>query len=591
MLIEALCNYYDILEKAGKTLPEGYKKKWIRFIISLKEDGEIDGIIRLEKPKEMLFPRGAETTSIKACVADHRPLYIFGMNMDGSELTTEDKTDKAKKSHEAFVKDNLRFIEKLDSPVINAFRNFLKTWDPAKQIKSQDLLNLGNDYQKSGYAFCLSGHPDQLLQDDLLIKQKWEQINCSKDEIYAQCAIYGQKAPIPYVHDSILGLKGGLASGNKLVCFKNQAECSYGNTQSANSNISRTAMKKYTEALNYLLSGYNHKTELGDMTIVFWAMEPSGKEEDLFTHMLMGRKNKTDANDTDRFLKEIMDDIRQGTISKDRIGSLDGIDPDMDFYIVGLKPNKSRISVKFFNRGKYADILYNIAQFQEDTYVGNKYPLSVFDIMKNLFPEKGYAKESSNLMSKLMESVINNRPYPEKIFTETIQRLHAIRKLRANDDDINIIDAGVLKAYLNRNYKEEIKMDLDKNDTDSAYLCGRLFAVLEKVQLDASKGKLNTTIADSFMQSASTMPATIFPLILNLSKYHLKKAQYSIRYEKIIEEIMGKMKDGFPETVDLKGQGNFYIGYYMQKDDLYKKKESTNTNPETKNTDEKSVEK
>ena len=45
MLIQALCEYYDILSKAGKVLPEGYSKVKIHYLISLTPDGVIDNII------------------------------------------------------------------------------------------------------------------------------------------------------------------------------------------------------------------------------------------------------------------------------------------------------------------------------------------------------------------------------------------------------------------------------------------------------------------------------------------------------------------------------------------------------------------
>ena len=63
-----------------------------------------------------------------------------------------------------------------------------------------------------------------------------------------------------------------MATGSVLIGFNNDSENSYGNEQSYNSNISEEAMKKYTEALNYLLSSSKHKAMLDDITIVFWAM-------------------------------------------------------------------------------------------------------------------------------------------------------------------------------------------------------------------------------------------------------------------------------------------------------------------------------
>ena len=45
-------------------------------------------------------------------------------------------------------------------------------------------------------------------------------------------------------------------------------------------------MRKYTEALNYLLSDSRHKMMVDEMTVVFWAMDPSEKCEDLLAWRL-----------------------------------------------------------------------------------------------------------------------------------------------------------------------------------------------------------------------------------------------------------------------------------------------------------------
>ena len=45
MLINALSDYYDILSKNGKVLPDGYSNVKIHYLISLTEDGQIDEIM------------------------------------------------------------------------------------------------------------------------------------------------------------------------------------------------------------------------------------------------------------------------------------------------------------------------------------------------------------------------------------------------------------------------------------------------------------------------------------------------------------------------------------------------------------------
>lgn len=122
-------------------------------------------------------------------------------------------------------------------------------------------------------------------------------------------------------------------------------------------------------------------------------------------------------------------------------------------------------------------------------------------------------------------------------------------------------------------------MALDLDNTNPAYLCGRLFACLEKTQKDASTTKLNRTIADSYFSSAMTTPAVVFPEMMVLAKHHLAKIEKSdaswkaAADRKLQEEIISKMKDAFPRTLNIYDQGRFVIGYYQQREDFYKKNE------------------
>lgn len=139
MLIKALCDYYDILSKKGDVIPDGYSKVNIHYLIALTEDGQIDEIIDCQKtelvpsgkkmkekkvPVKMILPQRTEKTTIYANIVEHRPLYIFGLNPDKERLSPDDRTDKARKSHEDFVEKNLKFMENINSPIVKAYKNF-----------------------------------------------------------------------------------------------------------------------------------------------------------------------------------------------------------------------------------------------------------------------------------------------------------------------------------------------------------------------------------------------------------------------------------------------------------------------------------
>ena len=123
-------------------------------------------------------------------------------------------------------------------------------------------------------------------------------------------------------------------------------------------------------------------------------------------------------------------------------------------------------------------------------------------------------------------------------------------------------------------------MSLNPENTDPGYLLGRLFALLEIAQQDSADTKLNATIVDRCYGTASTTPAAIFPMLIKLSKHHLKKIKstkpglgYAI--DNKMQEVVNMLDNtkGLPRYLNLDEQGLFILGYYQQKQDWYTSKE------------------
>ena len=167
-----------------------------------------------------------------------------------------------------------------------------------------------------------------MLHEEPEFKEKWQEYWIKKQDENsegptAQCAVSGETAAIARIHSKIKGVYGGLATGSVLVGFNNSSESSYGNEQAYNSNISESVMKKYTEALNYLLSSEKHKIMLDDMTLVFWAMNTGEKQENLIMEMLFGASDKMNTEQTDLMLRELIEDSATGKITANRLKNLD----------------------------------------------------------------------------------------------------------------------------------------------------------------------------------------------------------------------------------------------------------------------------
>lgn len=607
MLIQALCEYHDILEKQGVITPEGYTMVAISYLICLTPEGEIEEIIDWRKaeetidkkgkrkvvyiPREEMLPERSQKPGIDLNIIEHRPIYIFGLNYSKDNgFTPEDETNKAKKSHDIFIRGNLDFIEGVDTPVVNAFRNFLLRWKPEEQIKNPILLKLGADYSKGYYCFCLSGKINNLLHEDSFIKRKWEKFFIEKGSDNecenSQCAITGENVAIARIHDKISGIKGGQAAGTVLVSYKNDSESSYNKEQSYNSNISTTAMLKYTKALNYLLNNSLHKSYIDDMTVVHWAQTSINEKFDLLMQYMLF-DDKLDDESLNTELKGIFNHLIKGT--KADFESLN-INENTTYFMVGMVPNNSRISIKFVYKDKFGAVIRNAAQHQKDLAVeGVNRQILLWQIKSELIsPKSNDEKIPPPLLTGIFKSILFGTKYPEQLLSTII------RRVKTDSDDeknkfikINATRVGIIKACINRKFrlnkkKEVINMSLDPQNSNPAYLCGRLFALLEKIQLRASKDTLNKTIKDSYFATACSTPAVVFPRLLMLTQNHLSKLEAMCEkfWSKTIGEIINMLEGDFPQTLTLTEQGMFIIGYYQQ---FYNKKDIDEIKEETNN--------
>ena len=598
MLISALCDYYDILAKKDKILPEGYSNVNIHYLIELSPEGILSDIINIQEketittsqgklkerevPQSNRLPKRTEKPGLEANVIEHRPLYIFGLNYKEGSFTTKDKTSKASKSHKLYVETQLDFIDGLNSPLINAYRKFVEKWKPEDETENAFLRSVGKRYPISGYAFCLTGRPDLLLHEDAVLLEAWDKVVKSKllqtdDSPILQCCITGDYAPIARVHNKIMSFPNGAATGNLLVNFKSSAFESYGRSQSYNSNISEIAMNKYSEALNTLVKDKYHRTVLNGTTVVHWAMS----DDDIYDKIVDAsvfngfddfNSELMDANETSNALKNVLVKANRAAVIDDEIELSKYVDADVNFYMVGLKANSARLAVEFIYKNRFADVMKNIVQHQIDMQIGNRARIiPIRYIGKELVNPKSSSDEiDPALINKLISSVFNGYLYPAGLLALVIRRIKSDSNNEKNPYiKLNQTRVGIIKAYLNRkarlsNKKEEVSMALNKENMDSAYLCGRLFAVLEKLQIDASKDSINRTIKDAYFSSACSTPKVVFPQLIKLAQHHIHKASYGSYWNYMIGEITGQLGTDFPKSLTLDDQGKFIIGYYQQ---------------------------
>lgn len=615
MLIRSLCDYYDIQSARGEAASDIMSEQPVNWMVMLTPDGRVADIIdkRIEesvpqkngkvkivkKPIVVPLPKRTQKTGIDANIIEHRPLYIFGLNYDAKiGLTPDDKTGKARKSHEAFVKKNLELFDGIDSEIARAYVNFIKNWVPENETENEQLKKLGKEYQGSYYIFALDGRPECKLHKDKAVLAKYEELmaktaaeTAESDDGIMMCPIEGERLRAARIHDKIKGIKGGNSVGAVLVNFNSSAFESYGKSQSMNSGISEKAMKKYTSSLNKLLADPMHHIYSDDMTVVFFAMKHDDKAEcDLFNGYLNSSNGVTE-DSTKADVKAVSENIYH----KGQTGNAQALDKDVDngvdFFVAGFTPNSSRICQKFMVRNKFGKIIDNVKQHQQDMAIcGSNGEIPLWRINNELVSPNSANAISPALQSDMFQAILNGTNYPYTLLETVVRRVSTDSDTEDNGFiKINAVRAGLIKAFINRKAringdKEEITMTLNPENTNPAYLCGRLFAVLEKIQLEATDVKLNRTIKDAYFSSASSRPALIMPRLIDLSNYHLRKLKEgrAIYFSKLINEIMGKIKDSLPTNLSIMEKGEFQLGYFQQNKDFFAE-QNKNEEPETVN--------
>ena len=106
---------------------------------------------------------------------------------------------------------------------------------------------------------------------------------------------------------------------------------------------------------------------------------------------------------------------------------------------------------------------------------------------------------------------------------------------------------------------------LNINHPNPAYHCGRLLAILAKLQ-EKALGDVGANVVQRFYPAFSQTPGLIIGRLVSNARNHLGKLDGGLAwwYEERIAEIMVKLGDGAPRTLNLEGQGLFALGYYQQ---------------------------
>ena len=323
----------------------------------------------------------------------------------------------------------------------------------------------------------------------------------------------------------------------------------------------------------------NHCLTIGDASTVFWAEADDSATaqaaEGFFAHVFTPLDDEQESAKVFNVLEQMCKGRPLQEIAPE-------LSPNTHFYILGLAPNAARISIRFWLDTTFGQLAENLAWHWRDLKIEPhpwKTPPSVWRLLLQTAVLGKSENISPVLAGEMTRAVICGTPYPLSLLSQLITRIRA-------DGDVNGLRVAMMKAVLQRRFRkgfieEGVPMSLNNESPNRAYLLGRLFAVLERIQYQAL-GELNAGIADRYYGSASAVPFSVFPRLLSGAKHHLSrlrkdKAGMAVNLDKDLGEIIAKLPETFPRHLSIDEQGRFAIGYYHQKQSYFAKKETAET--------------
>ena len=411
----------------------------------------------------------------------------------------------------------------------------------------------------------------------------------------ALCMITGEDAPPATQH-----LKGVIASsGNaKLISANDSTNFTFRGRftdDSQAATISYEASQKAHNALQWLTAEQGVREVFGGRTFLCW--NPQGIQ---VCHAAgpFGNRSKvsTIPSDYRRELKHTLDGMRSQL-------------PQQSGVVVAAfdAATSGRLSVTYYNELLGSDYLQRLHDWDEhccwffgwDKF-GAKSAIQS-PLLRRIVDcafgtpskEKGQVRLTTDdrimgqQMQRLVACRVDRGHMPLDIMEALFHRASSPQSFHdpAVREEILSIACAVIRKYRYDVYKEECAMEFDPNKNDISFQFGRLLAVLEKVERDTYDSdetrepnaiRLQSIYCQRPLRTADTIEKQLaqayFP--------RLAKPAFRAYYKNLIGEIMEKIYSYPKEEWNARLKETYLMGYYLQRKELYTKKEKSEANKE-----------
>lgn len=569
MILQALTRHYEDLLSRGEIAAPGWAPAKISYALCLDADGRLTQIVptmeeatkgnrTFLQPQRMTLPAPVKRASnIDSNFLWDNASYLLGVDQKGKPERSLACFHSAAELHRAILNG-------VDSPAARAILAFFDTWQPRRAAEHPALS--GQMDETTAGVNLLFRVDGRYPQEDAAIREAWQRYQDNGEGgVKMQCLVTGREDVIAAVHPSVKGVKDAQSSGAALVSFNAPAFCSYGHEQNYNAPVGKHAAFAYTAALNHLLADRDTVQHVGDTTIVCWA---EGAESIYQTFGVAALFGSEVPGLSDNDLRAALKRLAEGMPCDDL-----GVDPNRPFYILGLAPNAARLSVRFFLCDSFGKLMENVnAHYARLEIAGAKYSILPLWALLNATVRDSKKQVPSPVVSgATVRAVFSGTPYPVSLMEAVLLRIRAER-------NVTWERAAILKAYLTKNYERGsdhsmfsgvTSVQLNEDCNYMPYLLGRLFRVMEEIQLASMGWSVNRSIRDSYFNSAASTPRSVFGKLFSLSNYHLKKLMrdkpgLGKKLGDLESDLAARLTTPPPARFTQEETICFYLGYYHQ---------------------------
>lgn len=547
----------DEEEAQSEEVPSMFEVEPVRWLIALDLSGNYLNAIPLagggKKDKGLPMPRPKRIRSGMTIrpflLADDRS-YVLGD-------VTEDHRSEEK--HAEFIALTEQCAEETKLTAVNAVLTFL-----AHRKKSPAGLPFDNILPGEVITFEVGG---ETLIQNRRIAEFWSDYagDAQKKSEPMTCMVCFNARPAIRRMPSMIktgnkGIPGGQSSGMALISANSTVFESYGLKEATNSPLCSECAEKIMKAIKALLS--NDQTSFrvgGTVAYTFWS--PSKEGEKVFSNLRQPNPAE---------VKSLLESYQKGQQRR--------LKNRTAFYALALSANAARAVVRDWLTTTVGHVEDNLAQWfawqsVPDAYGQQGKPLALFWLALSLYRKREDIEDE--VVLALSRTALHGDPLPLSMLSAAVMRCRT-------EQNITYERAALMTLILrSRQRLETTKENFTLETPDStvvlthnqrAQVCGRLLAILERLQEAQADGKINSTLVDRFYGAASTAPATVFGTLLTEAQNHLTKlrkknegAHYG--FQSLLETTLSGLDD-YPPTLSVKQQALFSLGYYHQRAEM-----------------------